>query len=136
MRSFRSACAVAAAVSLLGCGKGSAATAPLVVDQYSVAGSWSGCVTEPAAQCVLVSMSLRDSVTTDSTATVAGTGNWEDNVDLKGALSGARLTLNGNATNIVQGWSFIGVLSGSQLTGTMTFPGTASAYPAVFNRSQ
>jgi hypothetical protein len=136
MGSIRTAFVLAAIVPfVVSCSKSTAATAPLISDSLSVAGAWTGCVAQSGTACTPVSMTLTDSVTTDSTETVAGTGQWLETVAIKGKLTDARLTLSGTATNVVEGWSFAGALSGSSLSGTMTIPGQASSYSAVFTRS-
>jgi hypothetical protein len=127
---------VVAAVSILGCGKKYAvATAPVLLDSTTVAGAWSGCITEPHVACAPVSMTLIDSSLTDSTAALAGTGNWGDNVVLAGRLVDARVTLDGASPAVLQGWSFVGVLSGNTLTGNLSIPGVDSTYSTTFTRS-
>ncbi len=136
---MRFVCGFAAAVAVIavvGCGKKSAvATAPIVLDSTTVAGAWTGCITESHVSCVSVSMTLTDSSLTDSTAALAGTGNWGDNVVLAGHLVDSRVTLDGTTSAVLQGWSFVGVLSGNTLSGNMTTPGVDSTYATTFTRS-
>jgi hypothetical protein len=128
--------AVVAAIAVVGCGKKSTvATAPVVIDSTSVAGAWAGCITEPHVSCVSVSMTLTDSSLTDTTAALAGTGNWGDNVVLAGHLVDLRVTLDGKTSAVLQGWSFDGVLSGNTLSGNLTIPGVDSSYSTTFTRS-
>ncbi len=127
---------VVAAVAVVACGKKTTvATAPVVLDSTTVAGAWTGCITEPHVSCVSVSMTLVDSSLTDSTAALAGTGNWGDNVVLAGHLVDSRVTLDGTTPAVLQGWSFVGVLSGNTLSGNLTIPGVDSTYSTTFTRS-
>jgi hypothetical protein len=128
--------AVVAAITVVGCGKTTTvATAPVVLDSTTVAGAWTGCITEPHVNCVSVSMTLVDSSVTDSTAALAGTGNWGDNVVLAGHLIDSHVTLDGTTSAVLQGWSFVGVLSGNTLSGNLSIPGVDSAYATTFTRS-
>jgi hypothetical protein len=125
-----------AAVSFVGCGKKYvAATAPVLTDSVTVGGAWTGCITEPHVVCAPVSMTLVDSSLTDSTAALAGTGNWGDNVVLAGHLVDTRVALDGVSPAVLQGWSFVGVLSGNTLTGSLSIPGVDSTYSTTFTRS-
>ena len=127
---------VVAAITAVGCGKKTTvATAPIVLDSTTVAGAWTGCITEPHVSCVTVSMTLVDSSLTDSTAALAGTGNWGDNVVLAGHLVDSRVTLDGTTPAVLQGWSFVGVLSGNTLSGNLSIPGVDSTYSTTFTRS-
>jgi hypothetical protein len=127
---------VVAAVSIAGCGKKYAvATAPVLLDSTTVAGVWSGCITEPHVACAPVSMTLVDSSLTDSTAALAGSGNWGDNVVLAGHLVDTRVTLDGASPAVLQGWSFVGMLSGNTLTGSLSIPGVDSTYSTTFTRT-
>jgi hypothetical protein len=133
---MRPAVALAIAVCVLaGCSKSTAVTAPVITDSFSVAGAWTGCLTEPGATCVAVTMTLADSSLSDSSATVTGTGNWGETVTIKGRLLNTSLSLNATATGVLQGWSYTGVLAGNSITGTMTIPGNSSAFPAMFTRT-
>jgi hypothetical protein len=123
-------------VSMLACGKKSTtATAPSDIDSTSVAGAWTGCITEPHVTCSPVSMTLTDSSLTDSTAALAGTGNWGDNVVIKGTLLDTRVTLSATTIAVLQGWSFVGVLTGNTLSGTLAIPGVDSTFSTTFTRS-
>jgi hypothetical protein len=128
--------AVVAAGSMLACGKKSTtATSPSTTDSTTVAGLWTGCITEPHVTCSPVSMTLTDSSFTDSTAVLAGTGNWGDNVVIKGNLLDSRVTLSATTIAVLQGWSFVGVLAGNTLTGNMTIPNVDSTFSTTFTRS-
>jgi hypothetical protein len=120
---------------LASCSKSSSTTAPAITDTFSVAGTWTGCLTEPGVQCSPLTMTLADSSLSDSTANVAGTGNWGAGVAIKGKLFDALVTLNATSPGVIQGWSFSGVLSGNTVTGTMTVPDNTSSFQAVFTRS-
>ena len=117
------------------CKKGSSVTSTAVVDPLAASGAWTGCMVEPTIACEPVSMTLTDSVTTDSTETVAGTGNWGSTVTIKGQLVDAKLTIDGTATGIIQKWTFTGTLTGNALSGNMTVPDIAVTYPTTFTRS-
>jgi hypothetical protein len=133
---MRSAVAFAVVLLILaGCKKSSATTAPVISDTFSVAGPWGGCITEPHATCVPVTMTLSDSSLTDSTANITGTGNWGETVVIKGKFVDSTLTLNATTVGVLQGWSYSGVLSGSSITGNISIPGVDSTYQAVFTRS-
>jgi hypothetical protein len=133
---MRSVLVCAAAVAMLtGCKKGSLATAPGVADSFTVAGSWSGCITEPHVSCSPVSMTLSDSSLTDTTATVTGTGNWGANVAIHGKINDSKVSLDAATEGVLQGWSFSGILSGASIAGNMTIPGLDSTYQAVFTRT-
>src|SRR5262249_11144900 len=127
----------AAGIAIIsGCGaKSTPVTAPVIVENFSIAGTWSGCIVEPHQSCVPVSMTLTDSALTDSTGKVAGSGNWGSTVAIKGKLVNAAATLDGNESGIVEGWAFSGTLSGSTLNGSMNVPGVDSAYAATFTRT-
>jgi hypothetical protein len=128
---------VVGVIVVAACGKKSAsATAPLIVDSVSVAGTWAGCIVEPHVTCSPVTMTLSDSSLTDSTAAVTGTGNWGDNVVIKGNLLDARITLSATTVAVLQGWSFVGVVAGNTLTGNLTMPGVDSTFTTTFTRSQ
>ena len=132
----RSALVLIAAISLVACGgKSTATTAPQFVDTFSVAGSWTGCITESNGACAPVSMTLADSSVSDTSAVVTGSGNWLHNVAIHGKLFDARVTLNASATDVLQGWTFTGTLAGNSLSGNMTIPGNDSTFAAVFTRS-
>lgn len=128
--------ATAALAAGAACGKkGTAATAPLPVDSINVAGAWAGCITEPHVTCAPVSMTLTDSSLTDSTAALAGTGNWGDAVAISGHSTDTRVTLTGTTEAVLQAWTFVGVVSGNSLTGNITIPGVDSTYSTTFTRS-
>jgi hypothetical protein len=126
---------VAIACVAAGCKKSTAVTAPTVVETLDASGVWTGCITEPHVTCEPVSMTLTDSVLTDTTAAVTGTGNWGDNVVIVGKLANPIVTLNAKATAVLQGWSFAGSLNGNTLTGNMTLPGVDSSYTTSFTRT-
>ena len=131
--SFAASVALVAAVA---CGKKAAAvTTPLPVDSISVAGAWSGCITEPQVQCAPVSMTLTDSSLTDSTAALTGSGNWGDNVVITGHAVNARVTLTGTTTAVLRSWTFVGTISGNSLSGNLAIPGVDSTYSTTFTRS-
>ena len=131
----RSAVALtASALILAGCATSTSTTEPAVADTFSVAGAWTGCLTEPGVQCSAVSMTLADSSLTDSTASVSGTGNWGVNVAITGMLNNALLTMNATSPGVLQAWNFSGTLSGNTLAGTMTLPNNGPAYQVVFTR--
>jgi hypothetical protein len=123
------------AAMLAACKKSALVTAPGLADSVSVAGAWSGCIVEPPVTCSPISMTLSDSALTDTTANVTGSGSWGDAVAIKGKRVNANVVLDANATGVIQGWSFVGVVSNDSLTGTMTTPGNATAYQAGFSRS-
>jgi hypothetical protein len=120
---------------LTGCKKSAASTTAVVADSLFVSGVWTGCMTEPTISCEPVSMTLTDSVTSDSTETVAGTGNWGSIVTITGTLVDTRLTINGTATGVIEKFTFSGTLSGNTLSGNITVPDVATAYPSSFTRS-
>ncbi len=126
---------VVATLIFSACSKSTAATAPAITDSFSVAGAWTGCLTEPGVQCSPLTMTLADSSLSDSTATVTGTGNWGSTVSIKGKLFDSIVTLNATAPGVLHGWSFSGVVSGNTVTGTMTVPDNSSAFQAVLTRS-
>jgi hypothetical protein len=133
---IRSAAALTvAALVLAGCSKSTTTTAPAITDSFSVAGAWTGCLTEPGVQCSPLTMTLADSSLSDSTANITGTGNWGSSVAIKGKLFNSIVTLNATSPGVLQGWSFSGALSGSTVTGTMTVPDNASTFQAVFTKS-
>jgi hypothetical protein len=125
----------AAALILAGCSKSTSTTAPVITDSFSVAGAWTGCLTEPGVQCSPLTMTLADSSLSDSTANVSGSGNWGASVAIKGKLFESIVTLNATATGVLQGWSFSGIVAGNTVTGTMTVPDNASTFQAVFTKS-
>jgi hypothetical protein len=128
--------AAAALSAVVSCGKkSSVATAPLSVDSVNVAGAWTGCIAEPHVSCAPVSMTLTDSSLTDSTATLGGSGNWGDAVTIAGHSTDARVTLSGATVAVLQAWTFVGVVSGDTLTGTLAIPGVDSAYTTTFTRT-
>ena len=128
--------ATAALVAAVACGKKAAAvTTPLAIDSISVAGAWSGCITEPGVVCAPVSMTLTDSSLTDSTAALTGSGNWGDAVNITGHAVNARVTLTGTTIAVLQAWTFVGVVSGNTLTGNLAIPGVDSAFATTFTRS-
>ena len=115
------------------CGsKSTATTAPVVVDTFSIVGTWSGCLVEPQVPCTPISMTLTDTSTTDSTANVYGSGDWGQAVAIHGKLFEADASLDASATGVAQGWSFTGVVVGTSLTGNMTVPGKDSVFQANF----
>lgn len=125
-----------AVVSMFGCGKKSTtATAPSTIDSTTVAGAWAGCITEPHVTCSPVSMTLTDSSLTDSTAALAGTGNWGADVVIKGTLLDTHVTLSATTNAVLQGWSFVGLLNGNTLSGNLTMPGVDSTFTTTFTRS-
>jgi len=133
---MRSALVLAVVLTALaGCKKGTAVTAPPIVDPLTVAGTWSGCIVQPGGACSPVSMTLSDSSVTDSSATVTGTGNWGANVVIHGSIVNSGVTLDATTPGLIQGWSYAAVLSGNSLAGTMAMPGTASTFQATFTRS-
>ena len=133
---MRSVLVVAVAVSMLaGCKKSSTVTAPLTTDSITLAGSWSGCVTEPGVACSPVTMTLTDSSLTDSSAAVTGVGNWGANVSIHGKIVNSEASLDATTVGVLQGWSLSAVLSGNTLAGSMTMPGNAAIFPATFTRT-
>ena len=132
---MRSALVIAVAVSMLaGCNK-STVTAPTTTYSITLAGAWSGCITEPGVTCSPVTMTLTDSSLTDSSAAVAGTGNWGAAVTIHGKIVNSEASLDATTVGVLQGWSLSAVLSGNTLAGSMTMPGNASSYPATFTRA-
>jgi hypothetical protein len=123
-------------VAFMGCKKSSDSVTAVIADSTgNIAGSWSGCIVQPQASCVTVSMTLVDSSVTDTSANVTGTGNWEENVTIKGKLVDALVTLNATATGVTEGWAFSGTASGNSIIGQMTTPGVTTAFPTTFTRS-
>ena len=120
---------------LAGCKKSAATTAPATTAATSVAGSWTGCMTEPGVSCSPVSMTLADSSLTDSSATVTGTGNWGATVTIRGKIVNSNVTLEATTVGVLQGWGFTAVVSGNSLTGNMTIPGNPSTFQATFTRT-
>jgi hypothetical protein len=110
-------------------------TAPVIVDTFTVAGTWTGCLIEPQVPCTPISMTVADTSLTDSTANVSGSGNWGQAVAIHGKLFEANVSLDATATGVAQGWSFTGVVAGASLTGNMTVPGKDSTFQASFTRS-
>jgi hypothetical protein len=132
----RSAFALLLIAGAAACGaKAKAVTAPVIVDSFSIAGTWTGCLVEPQVPCTPISMTVVDTSLTDSTAKVSGSGDWGYAVAIHGKLFEADVSLDANATGIAQGWSFTGVVAGASLTGTMTVPGKDSTFQANFTRS-
>lgn len=128
--------AAAALGAVAACGaKAKVATAPLPMDSVSVAGAWSGCISEPHVACAPVSMTLTDSSLTDSTAALAGSGNWGDEVAITGQSADTRVTLTGTTVAVLQEWTFVGYVSGDSLTGNITIPGVDSTYATTFTRA-
>lgn len=126
----------AVAIAMLaGCKSSSTTTALVVKDSLSVAGSWSGCMTEPLVPCSPVTMTLTDSSLTDSSETVAGAGVWGENVAIHGKAVHAVVTLTGSNEGVLQDWSFDGTLSGNSMTGTMILPGSDTTFAATFARA-
>ncbi len=118
------------------CGaKAAATTAPVIVDTFSIAGTWTGCLVEPQVPCTPISMPGADTAVTDATANVSGSGNWGQAVAIKGKLFEANVSLDATATGVAQGWSFTGAVAGASLTGNMTVPGKDSSFQANFTRS-
>ena len=126
--------AVAVAI-LAGCKGSSTTTALTVKDSLSVAGSWTGCMTEPLVSCSPVSMTLTDSSVTDSSETVSGAGDWGESVAIRGKAVKAVVTLTASKEGVLQDWAFVGLLAGNSITGTMTVPGNDSTFQATFARS-
>jgi hypothetical protein len=126
---------VVAVLVIAGCSKSASTTAPAITDSFSVAGAWTGCLTEPGVQCSPINMTLADSSLSDSTANVSGSGNWGATVAIKGKLNDAIVTLNATSSGLLQGWSFSGVVSGNTVAGTMTVPDNTSTFQAVFTKS-
>jgi hypothetical protein len=131
---FRLVFAVAIA-TLAGCKKSSTTTALSTTDSLSVAGLWSGCLTEPLVPCSPISMTLTDSSLTDSSETVAGAGNWGESVAIQGKAVNAVVTLNASTEGLLQHWSFDGTVSGNSMIGTMIVPGSDTTYQATFARA-
>ena len=128
---MRSVLVLAVAVmTLAACNKATTTTAPIIADSLSVAGSWTGCLTEPLTSCSAVTMTLTDSSLTDTSAAVLGTGNWGATVAIHGTLTSTNVSLDASAVGVLQGWSFAGILSGNSITGNMSVPGNASTFPA------
>ena len=118
------------------CGaKSNVTTAPVIVDSFSIAGTWTGCLVQPQVPCTPISMTMADTSLTDSTANVAGSGNWGQAVAIHGSLFLAHVSLDANATGVAQGWSFVGAVAGTSLTGAMSIPGKDSTFQANFTRS-
>jgi hypothetical protein len=115
--------------------KSTVATAPVILDTFSIAGSWTGCLVQPHVTCTPISMTVVDTSVTDSTARVIGSGNWGQNVAIHGTLFEAIVSLDATATGVVQGWSFTGVVAGTSLTGNMSVPGNDSTFQATFTKS-
>jgi hypothetical protein len=131
---FRLVFAVAIA-TLAGCKKTTTITALSTTDSLSVAGLWSGCLTEPLVPCSPISMTLTDSSLTDSSETVAGSGNWNGSVAIHGKAVNAAVTLTASEEGVLRDWSFDGILSGNSITGTMIVPGSDTTYSATFARA-
>ena len=124
-----------AVLVLAGCNKASTTTAPIIADNLSVAGTWTGCLKEPLVPCSAVTMTLTDSSLTDSSAAVLGTGNWGASVAIHGKLVDTNVNLDASAVGVLQGWSFAGNLSGNSITGNMSVPGNDSTFQATFTKS-
>jgi hypothetical protein len=132
----RSIFALALIAAAAACGaKSTATTAPVVVDTFSIAGTWTGCLVEPQVPCTPISMTMTDTSLTDSTANVVGSGNWGEAVAIHGKLFEANVSLDAIATDVAQGWSFTGQVAGASITGKMTVPGKDSSFQANFTKS-